>query len=245
MAELAKVKYLSHSGFMVEYRDTVLIFDYWPDSHGKTVPDTGTIDIAGLKDKTVLVFCSHRHHDHFDPVILSWKNVIPDIKYFFSSDIPRKYHSESTCLLKPYQAIDDSGIRVGTFKSTDEGVAFLVSFSGITVYHAGDLNWWHWDDESKAYNNDMAARFKHEISLLKNIDIDIAFLTTDPRQGHAELWGLNWFIDHVNVKTVFPMHFWNDFSIMERIKIEAQKKPALNMVRLISGRGEVFFVPVT
>lgn len=245
MAELAKVQYFFNSGFMVEFRGTVLIFDYWTYPHGGTVLNTGTIDISGLKDKRVLVFSSHRHRDHFDPVILSWKNEISNIKYYLSSDIPRKYQSESTCYLNPYQTIEDNGIRISTLKSTDEGVAFLVSFSGITVYHAGDLNWWHWDYKSEASKNKMAARFKHEISLLENINIDIAFVTADPRQELAELWGLNWFIDHVNVKTVFPMHFFNDFSIMDSIKSAAQKKPALNKVRLISRSGEVFFVPVT
>ena len=45
-------------------------------------------------------------------------------------------------------------------KSTDEGVAFLVEVNGVVIYHAGDLNWWHWDEEPKSWNNDMAARFK-------------------------------------------------------------------------------------
>lgn len=31
--------------------------------------------------------------------------------------------------------------------STDEGVAFLVTAEGRTVFHAGDLNWWHWEGE--------------------------------------------------------------------------------------------------
>jgi len=243
MTGIAKVTYLHHSGFMVEYKHTVLIFDYYPDKHDRS--DSCTIDLSGLKDKKVLAFSSHRHPDHFDPVILTWKNELNDVQYYFSSDIPKKYHHEYVILLKPYQIYENEGIKMQTFKSTDEGVAFLVSFSGITVYHAGDLNWWHWDDESNAFNNDMAARFKHEISLLKDTDIDIAFLTADPRQEAAELWGLNWFIDHVNVKTVFPMHFWNDFSIMDRIKREAQKKPGLSKVRLISKRGEVFNVPIS
>jgi L-ascorbate metabolism protein UlaG (beta-lactamase superfamily) len=245
MAGHIKVKYLSHSGFMIEYKNTVLIFDYYPDPHDNKELDAKIIDLSGLKDKKVLVFSSHRHPDHFNPVILSWKNELNDIEYYFSSDIPKKYHHEFVCLLRPYQTYEDEGIRIQTLKSTDEGVAFLVSFSGITVYHAGDLNWWHWNDESKAANNDMAARFKHEISLLKDVNIDIAFLAADPRQEDAELWGLNWFMEHVNVKTVFPMHFWDDYSIMDRIKSQAQKKPGLKKVRHISKRGEVFNVPIT
>lgn len=245
MAGYMIAKYLNHSGFMIEYKDTVLIFDYFPGSRGNQSPDPGIIDIAGMKGKKIRVFVSHRHPDHFDPVILSWKNGINDIRYYFSYDIPRKYHDDYACILKPYQVHESDDIEIRTLKSTDEGVAFLVSFSGITVYHAGDLNWWHWDEEPKAYNNDMAARFKHEISLLKDTRIDVAFLTADPRQEEAELWGLSWFIENVDVGTVFPMHFWDDYSIMERIKREAQKKPGLKKVRLISGRGETFEIPLT
>jgi L-ascorbate metabolism protein UlaG (beta-lactamase superfamily) len=245
MEGFIKVRYIHHSGFMVEYNSTVLIFDYFPDSKGQKDSGPENVDLSELADKKVLVFSSHRHPDHFDPVILTWKDKLDDIHYYFSSDIPKKYGNEYVTFLKPNQTFDDKSIRIQTFKSTDEGVAFLVSFSGVTVYHAGDLNWWHWDEETKAWNNDMEARFKHEISLLKDADIDIAFLTADPRQEAAELWGLNWFIDHVNVRTVFPMHFWNDFFIMDRIKNEVQKKPDLSKVRLISKRGEVFNVPIS
>ena len=36
------------------------------------------------------------------------------------------------------------GVAIETLKSTDEGVAYIVHSDGITIYHAGDLNWWHW-----------------------------------------------------------------------------------------------------
>ncbi len=244
--ETVTVRYLYHSGFAVEFNDTVLIFDYYSDESENEIRSlsTGVIEPSEIKDKRVMVFSSHKHPDHFNPVILSWKTNLPNVQYFLSSDIPKKYHSEFTHILKPNQVYEESGLKIQTFKSTDAGVAFLITLNGINIYHAGDLNWWHWDEESKAWNNDMAARFKYEISLLKEINIDIAFLTADPRQEEAELLGLNWFIDHVNVKTVFPMHFWDDYTIMDRIKKEAQNKPDLNKVRLISKRGEAFIIPV-
>ncbi len=36
------------------------------------------------------------------------------------------------------------GAEIRTLRSTDEGVAFVVHYAGKTIYHAGDLNWWHW-----------------------------------------------------------------------------------------------------
>lgn len=245
--ETVTVRYLYHSGFAVEFEDTVLIFDYYLDESENEIRSlsTGVIEPYEIKDKKVLVFSSHRHPDHFNPIILSWKTALPNVQYFFSSDIPKRNYSEWTHILKPYEVYEEAGLKIQTFKSTDKGVAFLITLNGISIYHAGDLNWWHWNEESKAWNNNMAARFKYEISLLKEFNIDIAFLTADPRQEDAELWGLNWFIEQVNVKTVFPMHFLDDYTIMDRIKKEAQNKPDLNKVKLISKRGELFNVPIT
>jgi len=36
------------------------------------------------------------------------------------------------------------------------------------------------------------------------------------------------------------MHFADDYTIMERIKIEADKNPSFKKVKIISKRGEVF-----
>lgn len=49
---------------------------------------------------------------------------------------------------------------VETLPSTDEGVAWFVTAEGKFIFHAGDLNWWHWEGEDKAWNANMAADFK-------------------------------------------------------------------------------------
>ena len=42
-------------------------------------------------------------------------------------------------------------LRIHTLKSTDEGVAFLVRVKEKTFFHAGDLNWWYWEEEDDTY----------------------------------------------------------------------------------------------
>lgn len=237
-----KVSYLGHSGVAVEIEDTLLIFDYYIDvCEGETRSlSTGVIEPSEIQDKKVIVFSSHKHPDHFNPVILSWKEKIPDIRYFLSSDIPKKVLREWTHTLKPNQKYEEGNLRIRTFKSTDEGVAFLVNIKGISIYHAGDLNWWHWDEEPKAWNNNMAARFKEKVSLIREFPIDIAFLTADPRQEASELWGISYFLEQANVKIAFPMHFGEDYSIMERIKNKANENPDFLKVQIISKRGQCF-----
>ncbi len=68
------------------------------------------------------------------------------------------------------------GCKIRTLRSTDEGVAFLVEYDGRILYHAGDLNWWHWEEESKAYNTMMRRNYQHEINKLHGVRIDVAFV---------------------------------------------------------------------
>lgn len=50
-----KITYLDHSGFAVEYKKYVLIFDWYK---GK-LPEFDS-------EKEIYVFSSHSHYDHFD-----------------------------------------------------------------------------------------------------------------------------------------------------------------------------------
>ena len=58
-------------------------------------------------------------------------------------------------------------------KSTDEGVAFIVREKDGTIYHAGDLNWWHWEGEPKSRTEIWKLILK-EIDSMKGRKIDIA-----------------------------------------------------------------------
>ena len=239
-----EVWYLEHSGFAIIIKNKLLIFDYYLDKseNNNRSLASGVIEPSEIKDKEIFVFASHRHPDHFNPMILSCKEQLTNIHYFLSYDIPKKNHREWTNILRPNAVYEDDNIRIQTFKSTDEGIAFLVSIDGINIYHAGDLNWWHWNEETKARNNDMAARFKREVSLIKSYPIDIAFLPADPRQESAELMGMTWFLNEIDVKSAFPMHFGDDYTIMERINTMAGKNPSFKKVKTISKRGESFTI---
>lgn len=242
MGKRIEVWYLGHSGFAVGIGNKLLLFDYYLDvsKNNERSLSSGVIESSEIKDKEVIVFVSHKHPDHFNPVIFKWKKQLPNVRYFLSFDIPKKNYREWTNILKPNVVYQEENLKIRTYKSTDEGIAFLVCVDDITIYHAGDLNWWHWNEESKAWNNDMAARFKQEISLLKNQPINIAFLTADPRQESAELMGITYFLEEADVKIAFPMHFGDDYTIMERIKSEAGKNLSFNKVKTISRRGEMF-----
>lgn len=200
-----KVTYLYHSGFAVEDKSAVYIFDYYK---GK-LPE---IDAA----KQMYVFVSHRHKDHFNPVIFEWENTHPKLQYILSDDIEADA-APNRFFLSPGQEMTVGQIKVETLCSTDEGVAFLVKSGEKRIYHAGDLNWWHWEEESIDYNRKMRKDYQREIRKLSGKKIDLAFVVLDPRQGGAAFSGIDYFMRNTRAKHVFPMHMWRDYGLTDRL----------------------------
>lgn len=205
-----KVTYIGHSGFLVELEETYLLFDYFEGN----IP---TLD----ETKKLIVFVSHNHHDHFNPKIFDIKH--DDISYILSSDvrIQKTVQDKELIIMEPHEKINISirnnqDINVETLKSTDEGIAFLVCVEGKNIYHAGDLNLWKWKEEDDTYNDDMSLNYSKEIDQLVGKKIDVAFLPLDPRQEEYAYEGVEEFIQKVNADIIFPMHFWKDYSIIER-----------------------------
>ncbi len=215
-----KVTYLKHSGFMVESRNYIYLFDYID----------GNIDKAIKSDKKIYVMVSHVHDDHFSKIIFDIAAKHDNVTYILSYDVVKKIKKNAVLSKMTEQLniirvqahekykIDD--IVVETLKSTDEGVAFIVSEKDGTIYHAGDLNWWHWEGEPKSWNRNMEVNFKREIDSMRGRKIDIAFIPLDPRQEDAYYLGMNYFIKNVGANEIYPMHFWGEPRIIDRYKSE-------------------------
>ena len=142
----AKIWFLGHCGFAVATQNHFLISDYVektlenqfgrPDSPSL---ETGYINPEEIKDLKVRVFVTHSHTDHYDSVIYSWEETIPDIEYFFgwqASENPQ-YHY----LTGPRAEWQDDDMQIYTVNSHHSGVpevAYLVMVDGLAIYHNGD-----------------------------------------------------------------------------------------------------------
>lgn len=201
------IRFIDHSGFIVELEKYVLLFDYYQGE----IPD--------IPDKTWLVFASHFHQDHYNSAIFDLRDRYEDVRYILSKDI---YKHRKRTLKAPYellvanQVYDYGDFLVETYFSTDEGVAFYVEVEGRCIYHAGDLHWWHWIGEPDADNLYMEKTFKEQMGYLSKHKIDVAFMLLDPRQEEAYDWGMNYFMEKIDAKHVFPMHQWGDFALTEQ-----------------------------
>lgn len=209
-----KVTYIHHSSFCVELDNVTMIFDYtegpWPELN---------------PDRPVLLFASHRHGDHFSTVIFEKARMYSDVHIILSDDIWKKRVPEDmlerTVFVKPGtdQLLGGlANVRIETFRSTDEGVAFLVTADGLSIYHAGDLNNWRWEGEPDPWNQNMEKKYHDEISRMAGRHMNLAFLPLDPRQEQWFYLGMDEFLKEIQVDWIVPMHFWGDYTVIEKMK---------------------------
>lgn len=221
-----KVTFIEHSGFMVEMEQNVLLFDYY---QGEIPSFDGS--------KTLYVFASHSHADHYDPAIWKLKEQYKDIHYILSDDIK---DNEGAVVMKAHEKKEVAGIEIETLRSNDMGVAFLVKVEGKTIYHAGDLNWWHWNGEPEEDNEYYKKTFQDEMKYLEGKKIDLAFMLLDPRQEDKYCWGMNYFLEHTDSKVVFPMHCFEYYNINHHYLNCEDGRRWKDIVRDITGAGQVF-----
>lgn len=210
-----KVTYINHSGFLVETNTCYYIFDYY----------RGELPVLNRR-KPVIVFCSHAHKDHYNPQIFDILDAQGGGKVtaVLAKDIPpyRYPKGDVECIRvrhdENYELPGETKLR--TLLSTDAGVAFLVFCPEATLYHGGDLNDWIWEGEPEKVNRQMTGSYRHEIQKLRDIPVDVAFVPLDPRQGTYYAEGLLYFLQTVDVKSVYPMHFWEQPEIIDRFKAE-------------------------
>ena len=203
-----KIVYYYNSGFSVQVGSTLFLFDYW-EGENRSLSASVRIRPELLKAyERIYVFISHAHPDHLDPVVYTWAKEGLPITYIVSSDMPIGTIGKRLAPLQEKQLTQD--IWVKAYQSTDLGVAFLVEAYGLRIFHAGDLNLWHWRQESTLREIEAAEKdFYDALEPLKNERIDVAMFPVDPRQGLMYDAGANHFILTEKPRVFIPMH-WQD-----------------------------------
>ncbi len=210
---MIKVTYLDHSGFVVATPQAYLVFDFYKDPDKKF---EHAIDAD--RKLPVIFFVSHHHPDHFNKSIFELCQD-RDHAYVLSNDIfsdlvPQK--GLSVAWVSAGDVIDSlpGGITVKAYGSTDAGVSFMVTLAdGSRVFHAGDLNDWHWQDESSEREVAKAeSKFKTIVDRIacEVPEIKIAMFPVDARQGTDFARGAEIFLKSVKVDYFFPMHFFGE-----------------------------------
>lgn len=208
-----KVTFLDNSGFLVETPTIFLVFDYYRDPAHKVVKA-----LEHHPDKPVVFFVSHNHRDHFNTDIFNLAQSHKRL-YVLSNDIPtREIHDDMPI---EWMSAGDyieglpEDMTVRAYGSTDAGVSFAVKLmDGTKIFHAGDLNNWHWDEESTQREVHRAEeKFTVIVDRIAETDPEftIAFFPVDVRQGANCAAGAEQFLKTVKADNFFPMHFKGDY----------------------------------
>ena len=203
------ITYIHHSGFLVETGRCYYLFDYESG-------DLPELDTA----KPVFVLSSHSHDDHYEPEIFKLLAAagMEQVRAILSDDIdiPDGVDTLTVSAGQDYELGHQQ--KLSTFQSTDLGVAFLLEEDGKLIYHAGDLNWWHWNGEPDFFNDDIKRSYTTEIDKLKGEKIDVAFVPADLRLEDKYFWAVDYFRKTVGADVIFPMHFWGRFDVCDMLR---------------------------
>lgn len=201
-----EIRHLSNSGFAVAHEHGMLLIDCFNYKRW----ERRLLPYFHICTDITALF-THSHADHWDPAaaatvrqlggeVAGWEGIE-------EIDVPLRKGDARTL----------NGIRVTAFGSTDEGLSFLIDWAGIRLFHAGDLNFWHWREESTAAEvAEAEAAFAAELGDIAAAvpagTVAAAFFPVDPRMGEGYWEGAVRFCRAIKPRYLFPMHFGGEFA---------------------------------
>lgn len=102
--------------------------------------------------------------------------------------------------------LEADGLTITMFGSTDAGGSFLVDTGTHRIFHAGDLNWWHWSGDTPENIAEAKALKEKEFAPLTGLSVDIMMFPVDARLEVAREWGALEVLGMMNTKLFIPMH---------------------------------------
>ena len=204
------ITYIYHSCFLVETDGFAMVFDYFRDN--------GYLEkIIPTLQKPLYVFASHFHGDHFNAEIFKWKSLSSNIQFILSKDIFEEGKAEQGdgFFMEKSDIWQDENIKVKAYGSTDVGISFYVEADGFSLFHAGDLNNWHWIDEAEPQESTgYEADYHKELAeLAEDVkQVDIAMFPVDKRLETDYYKGAREFVEKIETGLFIPMHFGKDYA---------------------------------
>lgn len=216
MSKPAAITFFHQSTFTVAIERTLLIFSY----RETDLPQLEEAYRLSEKDfmgfQNIVVFVPRNSLVHHDPVIYTWKQSFP-ITYVISEDARKDAPNRPNVrVIDKGGALSVAGVQVKAYGSTDAGISLMVKACGIRIFHAGDLNLWHWREENTLREIAQAEElFYQVVSEIPKDPIDICMFPVDPNLGGFYDAGANHFIMTFKPRVFFPMHWGNRAEIAQ------------------------------
>ncbi len=226
------ITYIYHSCCAIEFSKFSVIIDYYIDPV-KEGEEVGWVEKNLLQnDKPLYVLCTHSHSDHFNEEVLSWDAKKDNITYIFSKEVAETLKDnpllkdEKIIYLDKFEEYKDKNIKVQAFGSTDEGSSFYMEHERKKIFHAGDLNNWHWNeevprDEAFVFENQYICELELLSEQVKKVDI--AMFPLDPRLGKDFMRGGEQFVNKIKTENFLPLHFGDNYELIQQFEPIANK----------------------
>jgi L-ascorbate metabolism protein UlaG (beta-lactamase superfamily) len=227
--------HLIHSSFLLKLKGIVMLFDYYTEAGTPADAglDSGVIVPAALAGEEVYVIASHGHADHFDPVVFDWKERIPGIHYILSYDIPAP--PEYATVIKPGEHRTVGNIRIRSYPSTDDGLAYSIYTGGMHVYFSGDNAFWNWVGD---LGDGIYARIALG-AIDRETPMDIAFQVCDPRLDGMGDGGIHIFARDFKPTLLVPIHSFGEYGFNAVAEQRLRQQGFTNEFWCVRRRGEM------
>lgn len=212
--------FIQHSSYLYVGEECMLLFDYY-----------GVGDVLSLiekfEDKHLYIFCTHSHGDHYNPVVFTaFEGHSSGVSYVFHQElwgsVPEQHRGEVK-FVETGETLSIDALTIKAYGSTDEGGSFYINEGGFRLFHAGDLNHWHWNEEaSPEYIKLYEEQWRREMNKIvaDKVKLDLLMFPTDLRLGKDFLKGLKEFMEEIPTGILAPMHLngvLEDYSELEEV----------------------------
>ena len=107
------------------------------------------------------------------------------------------------------------------------------------INRAPAKSWTLWEEDEQ-WNRNMTKAYREEIGKMKGRTADAAFLPLDPRLGQYFWLGIDDFMKEADARFIFPMHFWGEYDVAERLKALPCSEPYRDRIVEIDREGQCF-----
>lgn len=201
---MSSLIFIHHSSYLWVGDESMILWDYY--GVGSVLPL-----IQEHPHKRLYIMVTHSHHDHFSDIVLTkeYQGHLGGVTYIFHEELRDSVEEEGVHFVRTGGEWSDDRIKVKAYGSTDLGGSFYIEAEGLKLFHAGDLNNWHWNEEAleeyiqvyeEAWSRELS-RLTHDIQAL-----DLLMFATDLRLGHDYLKGLREVLSQVEIRWLAPMH---------------------------------------
>ena len=177
--------------------------------------------------KPLYIMCTHFHKDHFLPFVMKIYEYAlqrraedasyPEVRLVFSRDIRRSrkkscgVHIDAINFIAKGETYEDELLKVDAYGSTDVGSSFgiTVKDNGFHFFHAGDFNYWHWQEESSEKEVQEAHEFfRSELDFIAQrvTGFDAILFPVDPRMQTNISAGAQEFFNSIPYQLLVPVH---------------------------------------